>query len=115
MPPAAYTTLREVFLTRVIHIKAVQDERAAAIEESRQPGTPVLEDIVELLFDYGFIPGRAKHSSLWPISTAGLRKLPPKLTPALERGLLAALRAWHQLVRELRNGTLVATGERFER
>jgi hypothetical protein len=118
MPPALYPTLREVFLERVIRIEAVQCERAAAMEESRQPGAPASTEDVELFFDHGIFPGvsarpRRPRNPLWLISTAEPSKPPPKLT-ALERGLLAALRAWHQLVRELRNGTLVATGERFE-
>jgi hypothetical protein len=85
------------------------------MEESRQPGAPASTEDVELFFDHGILPGVSSRprNPLWPIGTAQ-PELPAKLT-ALGRAVVAAGCAWRPLVRELRNGTLIATGERFDR
>jgi hypothetical protein len=97
--------------------------RVAAIEAMRRelvrpPEVFVSEEDAELFFDSGIIPGFGPgeaRSPLWPINTAPID--PPehiaRVSPALLRALVAALEEWQRLVRELRRGGLIVTGEKL--
>lgn len=100
-------TLYEVFRERVMRNKAVQRERKKALKESRQPGAQVSTETVELLFDHLVHP-----SPYWSWSISTQPSEPPPRITALWRGFLAIECEWHQIVRELRDRKMIATGKK---
>jgi len=115
--------LNQLFLERVIWCEAVQRERARAIKtdliEVRngvERKRKMTNDELVAFFDRGRIPGTTTTHEFW-WSMDGFR--PPRLypdvgprpiSPALQRAWSAALEQWILLIRELREGKWIATG-----
>lgn len=121
-------SLRELFFERVIRIPAVQCERVAALEEVlwvEELDRWVVPEDLEWFFDHGFMPdfdfhggARRTRTPLWEISTESidpreLEQVAQLISPALMRAVAAAVAAWSQLIRDLRYGRLIATGEKL--
>ena len=114
--------LNQLFIERVIWCEAVQRERARAIKTDlievrngvERRRNVVNEELVAF-FKNGRIPGTTTNEFRW--SMDGFR--PPRLypdvrpgpiSPALQRAWSAALEQWVLLIRELREGKWIATG-----
>jgi len=113
--------LNQLFIERVIWCEAVQRERARAIKTDlievrngvERRRNVVNEELVAF-FDSGRIPG-ATNEFRWSMDRFRPPRLypdvgPGPISPALQRAWSAALEQWVLLIRELREGKWIATG-----